>query len=282
MRLLLHRARGFHRAHLHLRALYRARLFDGTGLLNPRLLNWARRLNRCCLRRRVRRLETLRLVELLPLLLEVARRLIRARLLKIALLFRRARLLEVAWLIRRPLLLRGMRLLEVARLFRGVRLLEVTLLLFRTLLERPRLRLHGRCPRHLPLLLSLAPALVIVLHPVIPHLNARRAIVVEILAGVLLRLGARRFTARRLPRVDRRCVQRALAILHIGFGRPAAVRSSRPKPLPALNRSDRARRNHPHPLLVHCRSLLRPQRVQLLATQRPPTVLTNGRLLTIK
>jgi len=87
LRLLLHRARGFHRAHLHLRALYRARLFDSTGLLNPRLLNWARRLNRCCLRRRVRRLETLRLVELLPLLLEVARWLIRARLLKIALLF---------------------------------------------------------------------------------------------------------------------------------------------------------------------------------------------------
>ena len=87
LRLLLHRARGFHRAHLHLRALYRARLFDSTGLLNARLLNWARRLNRCCLRRRVRRLETLRLVELLPLLLEVARWLIRARLLKIALLF---------------------------------------------------------------------------------------------------------------------------------------------------------------------------------------------------
>ena len=234
---------------MHLRTLYRPRLFDSTGLLNPRLLNWARRLNRCCLRRRVRRLETLRLVELLPLLLEVARRLIRARLLKIALLFRRARLLEVAWLIRRPLLLRGVRLLKVA------------LLLFRTLLERPRLRLHGRCPRHRPLLLSLAPALVIVLHPVIPHLNARRAIVVEVLAGVLLRLGARRFTARRLPGVDRRCVQRTLAILHVGFGRPAAIGPSRPKPLPALDRSDRARRNHPHPLLTHRRSLLRPQRV---------------------
>jgi hypothetical protein len=195
-----------------LRALYRARLFDSTGLFNPRLLNWARRLNRCCLRRRVRRLETLRVVELLPLLLEVARWLIRARLLKIALLFWRPRLFEIAWLIRRPLLLSGMRLLEVAwpirrpLLLRGVRLLKVALLLFRTLLERPRLRLHGRCARPWPLFLGLAPALVIVLHPIIPHLNARRAIVVEVLAGVLLRLGARRFTARRLPRVDRRCV----------------------------------------------------------------------------
>ena len=68
MRSRLDWARGFHGAHLDLRALDRARWFDCARLFDgPRLFNGALRLDGC--RSGVRRLETLRLVE-------VARRLV--------------------------------------------------------------------------------------------------------------------------------------------------------------------------------------------------------------